>query len=81
VSASRTLGQNEIHDSVVDALVREVTVMMGARVVTNVRDIDLCMINGAGWPAAIGGLTPYLDDCGASERVTGTLFHPAAHVS
>jgi 3-hydroxyacyl-CoA dehydrogenase/enoyl-CoA hydratase/carnithine racemase len=78
VSASRTLGQNEIHDSVVDALVREVTVMMGARVVTSVRDIDLCMINGAGWPAAIGGLTPYLDDCGASERVTGTLFHPAS---
>ena len=79
VSASRTLGQNEIHDSVVDALVREVSVMIEAQVVRDIRDIDLCMINGAGWPAAIGGLTPYLDDCGASERVTGKLFHHASN--
>ena len=79
VSASRSLGQNEIHDVVVDALVREVAIMMDAEVVTDIRDIDLCMINGAGWPAAIGGLTPYLDDCGASERVAGKLFHPSAH--
>ena len=80
VSASRTLGRNEIHYVVVDALVREVAVMLDAQVVTDIRDIDLCMINGAGWPAAIGGLTPYLDDCGASERVTGKRFHPASNV-
>jgi 3-hydroxyacyl-CoA dehydrogenase len=79
VSESRSLGQNEIHDMVVDALVREVEIMMDAKAVANIRDIDLCMINGAGWPAAIGGLTPYLDDCGASERVAGKLFHPSAH--
>jgi hypothetical protein len=53
--------------------------MIEAQVVRDIRDIDLCMINGAGWPAAIGGLTPYLDDCGASERVTGKLFHHASN--
>jgi len=37
-------------------------------------DIDLCMILGAGWPFANGGVTPYLDRCGASERVAGKRF-------
>jgi 3-hydroxyacyl-CoA dehydrogenase len=65
-----------VHDTIVDALAREVKVMMDESVVAHVSDVDLCMINGAGWPAAIGGLTPYLDACGASSRATGALFHP-----
>jgi 3-hydroxyacyl-CoA dehydrogenase len=65
-----------VHDAIVDALAREVKVMMDDEVVAHISDIDLCMINGAGWPAAIGGLTPYLDASGASVRATGALFHP-----
>ena len=65
-----------VHDTIVDALAREVKVMVDESVVAHVSDLDLCMINGAGWPAAIGGLTPYLDACGASARATGALFHP-----
>lgn len=65
-----------VHDTIVDALAREVNVMVDESVVAQVSDIDLCMINGAGWPAAIGGLTPYLDACGASVRATGGRFHP-----
>jgi 3-hydroxyacyl-CoA dehydrogenase/enoyl-CoA hydratase/carnithine racemase len=65
-----------VHDTIVDALAREVAIMVEEAVVARVSDIDLCMINGAGWPAAIGGLTPYLDACGASVRATGALFHP-----
>ena len=61
----------------VDALAREVRIMLDASVVATITDIDLCMINGAGWPTAIGGMTPYLDACGASERAAGGLFHPA----
>ena len=38
------------------------------------QDIDLCMITGAGWPFHMGGLTPYLDRSGISERVTGRRF-------
>jgi 3-hydroxyacyl-CoA dehydrogenase len=67
-----------VHDTIVDALAREVKIMLDESVVAQVSDIDLCMINGAGWPAAIGGLTPYLDACGASKRTTGALFHPTA---
>jgi 3-hydroxyacyl-CoA dehydrogenase/enoyl-CoA hydratase/carnithine racemase len=73
---SRTLSSADIHNTVVDALAREIRLMIDANVVANIADIDLCMINGAGWPAAIGGVTPYLDSCGASERTAGGLFHP-----
>lgn len=73
------MDSSDIHDTIVDALAREVQVMMSEAVVGTVSDIDLCLINGAGWPSAIGGLTPYLDGCGASIRSTGALFHPSAN--
>jgi hypothetical protein len=38
-------------------------------------DIDLCMIMGAGWPFHLGGITPYLDRVGASQKVFGKTFH------
>jgi len=38
-------------------------------------DIDLGLILGAGYPFQMGGLTPYLDRVGASERVFGDTFH------
>jgi 3-hydroxyacyl-CoA dehydrogenase/enoyl-CoA hydratase/carnithine racemase len=74
--SSRQTDVTTVHDTIVDALAREVKVMMDESVVAHVSDVDLCMINGAGWPSAIGGLTPYLDACGASSRATGALFHP-----
>lgn len=77
-SSNRPPETTSVHDTIVDALAREVSVMLEESVVAQVSDIDLCMINGAGWPAAIGGLTPYLDACGASVRATGQLFHPTS---
>ncbi len=79
VTPTSHLDATTIHDTVVDALAREVRVMLDGGVVATPSDIDLCMINGAGWPAAIGGLTPYLDGSGASERATGKQIHPTAH--
>jgi hypothetical protein len=32
------------------------------------------MLLGAGWPFHLGGVTPYLDREGVSERVTGRRF-------
>ena len=46
--------------------------MLDEGVVADVRDIDLAMLLGAGWPFHLGGITPYLDRAGVSERVTGT---------
>ena len=34
------------------------------------------MITGAGWPFWLGGITPYLDREGFSERATGRRFAP-----
>ena len=61
-----------------DALAQEIGLMLDEGVVAGPQDIDLCMILGAGWPMHLGGITPYLDRMGASERINGKLFHPAS---
>lgn len=58
-----------------DALAEEIGLMLEEGVVAAAEDIDLCMILGAGWPLYLGGITPYLDRVGASERVNGKRFH------
>jgi 3-hydroxyacyl-CoA dehydrogenase len=59
-----------------DALAEEIGLMLEEGVVAAPQDIDLCMILGAGWPMFLGGITPYLDRVGASERVNGKRFLP-----
>ena len=59
-----------------DALAEEIGLMLEEGVVAAPQDIDLCMILGAGWPMFLGGITPYLDRVGASERVNGRRFLP-----
>jgi 3-hydroxyacyl-CoA dehydrogenase len=58
-----------------DGLAREAKLMLDGDVVAAAEDIDLCMVLGAGFPFQMGGLTPYLDRVGASERVFGDTFH------
>jgi 3-hydroxyacyl-CoA dehydrogenase/enoyl-CoA hydratase/carnithine racemase len=58
-----------------DGLADEIHRMLEDSVVEGPEDIDLCMILGAGWPFHMGGVTPYLDREGASERVFGSTFH------
>jgi 3-hydroxyacyl-CoA dehydrogenase/enoyl-CoA hydratase/carnithine racemase len=58
-----------------DGLADEIHRMLEERVVGAPEDIDLCVILGAGWPFQMGGITPYLDRVGASERVFGGTFH------
>ena len=50
--------------------------MLAEGVVAAPMDIDLCLILGAGWPFHLGGITPYLDRTGISERVLGRRFLP-----
>jgi 3-hydroxyacyl-CoA dehydrogenase len=70
------LTSDQVHDRIVDALADEVRRMLDEGVAGEPQDIDLCMITGAGFPMWDGGITPYLDRCGASERVTGERFLP-----
>ncbi|WP_394940985.1 3-hydroxyacyl-CoA dehydrogenase NAD-binding domain-containing protein [Psychromicrobium sp. YIM B11713] len=64
-----------------DALAEEIGLMLEEGVVAGPEDIDLCMILGAGWPMFLGGITPYLDRVGASERVNGKRFHAPGFAS
>ncbi|WP_255768525.1 3-hydroxyacyl-CoA dehydrogenase NAD-binding domain-containing protein [Pseudarthrobacter sulfonivorans] len=71
---SPSTGADVLH-RVQDALAEEIGLMLTEGVVAGPEDIDLCMILGAGWPMFLGGITPYLDRMGASERVNGKRFH------
>ncbi|RSM77039.1 3-hydroxyacyl-CoA dehydrogenase [Kibdelosporangium aridum] len=64
----------QLLDRTLAALADEVRRMLDEGVVAEAQDIDLCLILGAGWPFWLGGITPYLDRSGVSERVTGKRF-------
>jgi 3-hydroxyacyl-CoA dehydrogenase/enoyl-CoA hydratase/carnithine racemase len=66
----------QVLDRALSALAQEAGLLLADGVVADPRDIDLCMITGAGWPFHLGGLTPLLDREGISERVNGTRFLP-----
>ncbi len=79
---SRGVGANgtamtgeEILRRVEDGLADEIHRMLKDGVVSAPEDIDLCLLLGAGWPFQMGGVTPYLDRVGASQRVFGSTFH------
>ena len=74
-SADAGPSAEEIFDRVNLGLAREVRLMLDEGVVGTAQDIDLCMIMGAGWPFHLGGITPYLDRSGSSDRVFGATFH------
>jgi 3-hydroxyacyl-CoA dehydrogenase/enoyl-CoA hydratase/carnithine racemase len=64
----------QVRTRVLEAVAQEIRLMLDEGVVAEAQDIDLCMILGAGWPFWLGGITPYLDRSGISERVTGKRF-------
>jgi 3-hydroxyacyl-CoA dehydrogenase/enoyl-CoA hydratase/carnithine racemase len=59
-----------------EALAQEARLILDEGVVADAADVDLGMITGARWPFWLGGITPYLDREGISERVTGRRFAP-----
>lgn len=58
-----------------NGLADEIHRMLNDGVVAAADDIDLCMILGAGWPFQMGGVTPFLDRVGASQRAFDSTFH------
>ena len=65
----------QLRRKIEDGLADEAHRILQEGIVTAPEDIDLAVITGAGWPFQMGGLTPYLDRVGASERVFGDTFH------
>ncbi|MBB1261134.1 3-hydroxyacyl-CoA dehydrogenase NAD-binding domain-containing protein [Streptomyces alkaliterrae] len=68
------LTEEQVRDRALDAIAEEIGLMLDEGVVAEAQDIDLCLITGAGWPFHLGGITPYLDRAGVSERVRGRKF-------
>jgi len=66
----------QVLDRALCALAQEARLILDEGVVADAADVDLGMITGAGWPFWLGGITPYLDREGISERVTGRRFAP-----
>jgi 3-hydroxyacyl-CoA dehydrogenase len=66
----------QVLDRAMNALAEEIGLMLDEGVVEAPMDIDLCLILGAGWPFHLGGITPYLDRTGVSERVLGRRLLP-----
>ena len=72
----RPSSSGEVRERALEALAEEIRLMLDEGVVAAPEDIDLCMILGAGWPFHLGGITPYLDRAGITEKVTGSRFRP-----
>ena len=62
-------------EKVQDGLAEEISLMLHSGVVERPEQVDLALILGAGFPRHRGGITPYLDASGASQRATGRAFH------
>ncbi|MEE1926792.1 3-hydroxyacyl-CoA dehydrogenase NAD-binding domain-containing protein [Streptomyces sp. TRM 70351] len=75
------LTEEQVRDRALDAIAEEIDLMLAEGVVAEAQDVDLCLITGAGWPFHLGGITPYLDRAGVSERVRGRTFHASGVAS
>ncbi len=73
-SGDAPLKADEVLDRARVALAEEIEIMLGEGVVAAPEDIDLCLLLGGGFAFWNGGITPYLDRTGVSERVTGHRF-------
>jgi hypothetical protein len=67
---------DEIREVVLSRVAVEIRHILDEGVVASPKDVDTGMIMGAGWPFFMGGITPYLDYKGISEKATGKKFHP-----
>lgn len=75
-SGDTVLTEEEVRERALTAVAQEIRLMLDEGIVAEPQDIDLCLILGAGWPFHLGGITPYLDRTGVSERATGARFLP-----
>ena len=71
----------QVRERVLTAVTEEIGAMLVERVVAAPMDVDLCLVLGAGWPFHLGGIIPYLDREGWTERVLGRRLLPPGAAS
>jgi 3-hydroxyacyl-CoA dehydrogenase/enoyl-CoA hydratase/carnithine racemase len=65
----------EIRRDALEAVADEIHRLLEEGVAAEAGDVDTALLLGAGWPFFLGGITPYLDQTGVSERLFGRRFH------
>jgi 3-hydroxyacyl-CoA dehydrogenase/enoyl-CoA hydratase/carnithine racemase len=73
---SRPDQEAAVRERVARGLAEEIGLLLDEGVVPSAEQVDLAMLLGAGWPAHLGGICPYLDREGWSERVLGRRLLP-----
>jgi 3-hydroxyacyl-CoA dehydrogenase/enoyl-CoA hydratase/carnithine racemase len=68
------LPEGEIRTLALEAVADEARRMLDEGVVPDARDIDTCMLLGAGFPFFNGGICKYLDQTGVSEKLFGATL-------
>ena len=64
-------GKEQIVEDALEAVADEIFHMLEEGSVADAKDVDTCLLLGAGWPFFMGGATKYLDQHGISERLFG----------
>jgi 3-hydroxyacyl-CoA dehydrogenase/enoyl-CoA hydratase/carnithine racemase len=70
-ASAEKLTPDQIRQTALEAVADEIRFMLDEGVVADARDIDTCMLLGAGWPFFMGGICMYLDQIGLSEKLFG----------
>ena len=65
------LTPHAIRDQALRATADEIRHLLDEGVVGDARDVDTCMLLGAGWPFFMGGVCRYLDQVGLSQELFG----------
>ena len=73
---TRAEQEGAVLDRVARGLAEEIGALLDEGVVAGADQVDLAMLLGAGWPAHLGGICPWLDRTGWSERVLGRRLLP-----
>jgi 3-hydroxyacyl-CoA dehydrogenase len=76
VQGNRPSTAEQVRERALRALAEEARLILDEGVVADAADLDLAVITGGGWPFWLGGITPYLDREGVSERAVGRRFAP-----
>jgi 3-hydroxyacyl-CoA dehydrogenase/enoyl-CoA hydratase/carnithine racemase len=74
VSGGEARTAEEVRTAALEAMADEIGHLLDEGVVADARDVDVCLLLGAGFPFFLGGITRYLDQTGVSEKVVGSTL-------